>query len=211
MAKRRCSIEGCDRPQRSRGWCSMHYQRWRQHGDPHVMKRTTRNGEPQVLAADILKRWRAGTLPTEPCMVWPYNTIGRHGRAGMTAKRGPGDYEMVYVARWLLIESNPPGAMDGLVTRHTCDNPRCVNPHHLEPGTYADNTRDMIDRERCGTTRLTADQVKQIIQRYATGQSYQYELAEEFGVSQATISCIVNRKTWTHLPDPSGSTTTEMA
>lgn len=29
-----CSIEGCGRPSRGRGWCSMHWSRWRKSGDP---------------------------------------------------------------------------------------------------------------------------------------------------------------------------------
>lgn len=32
MAKGICSAEGCDRPCVSRGWCQMHYCRWRKHG-----------------------------------------------------------------------------------------------------------------------------------------------------------------------------------
>lgn len=29
-----CSIEGCGRPVRQRGWCNRHYLRWQRHGDP---------------------------------------------------------------------------------------------------------------------------------------------------------------------------------
>lgn len=34
MAERTCAIDGCDGQMYVRGWCSMHYQRWRKHGDP---------------------------------------------------------------------------------------------------------------------------------------------------------------------------------
>jgi hypothetical protein len=36
----RCSVDGCDKPIHvvKYGWCSLHYQRWRTHGDPLVCK-----------------------------------------------------------------------------------------------------------------------------------------------------------------------------
>lgn len=33
-------------------------------------------------------------------------------------------------------------------TRHKCDNPRCVNPEHLEPGTRRQNVMDALARGR---------------------------------------------------------------
>lgn len=34
----------------------------------------------------------------------------------------------------------------GAIIRHFCDNPLCINPTHLEPGTQADNMRDLQER-----------------------------------------------------------------
>lgn len=36
MANATCSIEGCSKRVHTRGWCPMHYQRWRKNGDPLI-------------------------------------------------------------------------------------------------------------------------------------------------------------------------------
>lgn len=36
----------------------------------------------------------------------------------------------------------------GMVVRHRCDNPKCVNPDHLQTGTKKQNTKDMVERGR---------------------------------------------------------------
>jgi hypothetical protein len=36
----------------------------------------------------------------------------------------------------------------GKVVRHTCDNPKCINPEHLVLGINADNVKDMDERGR---------------------------------------------------------------
>lgn len=36
MTERTCSFEGCDKITFARNWCTMHYSRWRRHGDPAV-------------------------------------------------------------------------------------------------------------------------------------------------------------------------------
>lgn len=44
----RCLVEGCNKqPQkRWRGWCQMHYQRWRKYGDPNILKMISPGSHP---------------------------------------------------------------------------------------------------------------------------------------------------------------------
>ena len=37
---------------------------------------------------------------------------------------------------------------EGMCLLHTCDNPMCVNPSHLQVGTKMDNTQDMMKKGR---------------------------------------------------------------
>ncbi len=39
MSKGTCSVEGCENPHRAKGFCAMHYRRWRYSGDPGVPER----------------------------------------------------------------------------------------------------------------------------------------------------------------------------
>lgn len=79
----------------------------------------------------------------------------------------------------------------GLVVRHKCDNRSCVNPEHLELGTHSDNMMDCSKRRTFRST-LTEENVTEI----RTSGLAQRELANKFGVSEATISRIRNHKRW---------------
>lgn len=45
--------------------------------------------------------------------------------------------------------------IDGVLVRHKCDNPPCVNPNHLETGDYADNAMDSVVRGRNHNRNVT--------------------------------------------------------
>lgn len=49
--------------------------------------------------------------------------------------------------RWAWTQVNGP-IPDGMVIRHTCDNPSCVNADHLVIGTQSQNMADMVERGR---------------------------------------------------------------
>lgn len=93
---------------------------------------------------------------------------------------------------------------DGQHVLHHCDNPPCFNPAHLYTGTNDDNVKDRRERDRWGDFRgeknprakITASDVC-LIRKSA---DYQDALAQRFGVTQSTISAIVRRATWKHVP-----------
>lgn len=85
----------------------------------------------------------------------------------------------------------------GMVVRHVCDNPSCVNPEHLLLGSKADNSRDMMMRGR-GQAKMTEAQAVEI-----KGSSLSVgALSERYGVSVTAIRDIKNGKTWAWLAAP---------
>ena len=97
------------------------------------------------------------------------------------------------------------GIPSGMLVRHKCDNPKCVNPNHLEPGDKRDNARDMVERgratirdqrgEKNGAAKLTLEQVSAIRQMVARGMR-NTEIACQFNVSHQLISRIKLGKAW---------------
>lgn len=83
---------------------------------------------------------------------------------------------------------------DGAVVRHKCDNPPCVNPHHLEIGTMGDNSRDMVKRGRArgqfragDNTTLSAADVLVIRSEWTGERGQAAELGRRFGVHRSTV------------------------
>jgi len=86
---------------------------------------------------------------------------------------------------------------DGLLIRHKCDNPNCINVNHLEIGNFHDNMQDMADRGRMymPTAKLREEQIRLIRIRIKEGYS-DSKIAEEFNVSDTTIFNIRHKKSW---------------
>lgn len=91
----------------------------------------------------------------------------------------------------------------GALVCHRCDVRRCVNPAHLFLGTAADNSADMVSKnrqrrgERAPGAKLTSEQVRRILSDPRDLET----IAAEFGVSAPTVSEIKRRRTWRHV-DP---------
>lgn len=127
---------------------------------------------------------------------WEWQGSRRPNGYGQVSIPGrPGQPDIASRVAWRL-ERGPIPA--GLFVCHRCDNPPCVNPAHLFLGTGAENSLDMVAKDRVSrhAAKLTRPQVEEIRQRYAAGGALQLDLAAEFGVGPKAVSKIVNRDRW---------------
>ena len=131
-----------------------------------------------------------------PLACWPWTAALVVGYGAL--KEG-GRVTYAHRVAWELTHGAP--LADTEVIRHTCDNPPCCNPTHLQRGTHADNSRDKLLKgrqpfgERHGMSKLTEAQVVEIRQRRAQGERPSV-LARAFGVSDGAIWLICTGARW---------------
>ena len=190
---RLCSLDGCNKKRKAKGFCEAHYQRFRRHGDP--LKGRTSNGgaskgEPLKFLEDAVKN-----PDPDACVIWTFG-VGSHGYGAVWK-----DGQMVTAHRLALIMH---GGVDHphLHAAHgPCHNRLCVNPLHLRWATgrqnQADRKRDGTHSmgERHGLAKLTEREALKILQDQ---RSYR-EIAADFGVSRSHICNIKARRHWSHL------------
>lgn len=154
------------------------------------------------------ERFWAKVNKTDGCWEWTasLNTYG-YGQIAINKKPIKAhrySYALHHPLTIDLLSGNP-----DVFVCHRCDNPRCVNPSHLFLGSYLDNITDMVQKKRHytgegrkgetnATSKLTDDDVREIRGRFANGE-LQTEIALDYGVTNANICSIINRKTWKHI------------
>lgn len=88
----------------------------------------------------------------------------------------------------------------GMVVRHTCDNPGCVNPDHLLIGTHRENAIDKITRGRAKGTRMCEDVATSILADWRRGDLTKGEIAKRHGVSDRSVRKVLRGTTWDWSP-----------
>lgn len=127
----------------------------------------------------------------DSCWIWRGMLSNGYPRIKINKRR--------YAVTRIIFELGGTPIQDGHIIRHTCDNPPCVNPDHLLPGTHDDNVKDRVRRKRSavgvsnGRAKLYNEQVISIYND--TGTNYS-ELARLYSVDDKVIENIKNRKTW---------------
>ena len=153
---------------------------------------------PKLFPTQVNRFWahveRSGG--PDACWLWTghigENAYGHFGIKGRTYKA----HRVSYFIEHGRIDN------DRLVL-HRCDVRACVNPAHLFLGTPKDNSQDAVRKgrntklygERNGKARLTRAAVL-AIRRICKRGVYQKTVAKQFGVSEATVSYVVNGGRW---------------
>jgi len=117
---RACSIDGCVKPRRKRGWCEMHYWRWRAHGDPLEVR--------LILGDDVARLMSHVRVDPSGCWIWTA-ALDRQGY-GFTSWRGLS--RAAHRVSYALLKGP---LVEGLEIDHLCRVRPCINPAHLEQVT----------------------------------------------------------------------------
>lgn len=187
MAKM-CSIEGCDKRSRCRGWCDNHYSRWLRNGDPLAGR--TPDGAPAEFIEGVL------SSETDDCLEWPYSLVT--GGYGSFFRDG----RSTTAHRVVCERANGPQPTNLHEVAHGCGNRSCVNPRHLRWATRSENHADKLAHgtaqrgERHPNSRLTDKQVSDIRGRRDQSLS---SLAKEFGITKQAVFGIRKGKAWKHV------------
>jgi hypothetical protein len=119
-----------------------------------------------------------------------YGFIGQ-GRAGLRSI-------LAHRAAWEIARGH---IAVGAHVLHTCDNPSCVNPNHLELGTAAESMRQKVARgrqprgSRVHNSKLTAAKVRAI----RADPRSRSVIGREYGISGSTVGEIKRREIWKHV------------
>ena len=202
-----CYFPGCGRPVEvvKRGLCYVHSEQERMGLDLSPLQKYKRRRPYGMDLGQLVDyfidraiptkspkyaKGKCWVLPEEICFrgEWGYPEAGFEGRVWSVPR---------LVLRYILGDNFDADK----VTRHKCDTPACIRPDHLEPGTVADNARDMKNRKRGKwnleqkyghySTNMTPSKVQDMRDLYATGNYTQKELAEMYGMTQGNAGKII--------------------
>lgn len=159
---------------------------------------------PKLHLTQLDRFWRNVDRSGGPDSCWPWTGYVRESGYGCFGLKGK-EFKAHRVSYFI-----EHGSIDNdWLVLHHCDVRSCVNPAHLFLGTPKDNSQDAVTKgrntrlfgEQNGKAKLTRAAVLSI-RRMCSKGVYQKTAARRFGVSEATVSYIVNGGRWKQLTGP---------
>jgi hypothetical protein len=145
-------------------------------------------------------------IETEGCWEWA-GAVQPHGSTPTMRHNG----RVAGVRRFLAIDMGK--EVKGKVVTHKCGNPACVNPEHLAVITRGKLQKRIAGERNYKTNPLRqkkiADKAREnsklnlsIVEQIRAADGSQRKIAAEYGITQATVSCIKSGRTWRDYSNP---------
>lgn len=133
--------------------------------------------------------------PNSGCWLW----TGSVGGGGYGAFWMNGRHYLAHRAAYELFVRKPDPHQ---AVCHRCDMPLCVNPAHLFEGTRADNSADMVakDRQSKGERRHNSKITSETAALIMASPLSDTEWAARLGVTKGAINHVRHRRNWRHIP-----------
>lgn len=185
----------CGKPHLARGWCTLHYQRWRKHGDARAsVRKHPGNGTAQRFFRNVVLAYTG-----DDCLIWPFASSSN----GYAVVRHNSRQQLV--PRLVCEYVNGPAPTHQHEAAHSCGRgcEGCVTPKHLRWAKHAENEADKLIHgtrlrgEELTHTKLTESDVIAI--RRLKGRMSHRTIAAMFGISRATIGAIHRHERWAWL------------
>jgi len=128
VSKKMCSVGSCKKVHYAKGFCTMHYQRWKKTGDAR--------GESPERFFDLEESFRRRTMRNGECLEW-IGRVGSDGYGRITVKRKS---VLAHRVAWERTNGEIPNGME---IDHQCHNIKCVEVAHLRLATRMQNAWNM--------------------------------------------------------------------
>ena len=178
-----CTVDGCSEPMCAREMCSRHYKQFNKRGvaKPGLVGK---HGPVEERFWHFVDKKSSGE-----CWNWK----GSLDKDGYGSLRTPTTQVRAHRVSFQIHNSQ---SIDGLIVRHLCNNPSCVNPDHLAAGTQTDNMKDReiaknVPRNEKHHNCKFSDE---IIAKVVLAEGTSKDVAEMFGMSASQVRNIRNKR-----------------
>lgn len=160
-------------------------------------QRAIHGARPRTPAEDISRLMQLVVVTEYGC--WEFQ--GQRDAKGYGRFTVGGNKELAHRGSWALRFGDP----GDQCVLHRCDNPPCVNPHHLFLGSIAENNADMAAKGRAHKTGLSGERHHQAklttadVLAIRSSQLPVRKLVGQYGISDSQIRAIRSRRAWRHV------------